>query len=203
MALVKHKKKTKILPIAILVIVVLLIIIVLAIVLSNKNSDKKAKEIVEDNLSDAENENITAIDETIQVIKETIKDETCEEKARKLIPDRIVLQKNSKDAQWGLDPKNTSFNKWTDSSVMVPARFLRYQLSTGNVYKAEKPLISTTEAHYFIYSAPATLIFEINPILKENPSTLIIEEGKLVGQMVFREEFSIEDIGLVSCTSAN
>lgn len=198
MANKKNKGKgPSVLAIIAIIVAVLLVVVIAVLIINNKDKDDLA---IPDSESDREND-IAQVDNIIQDIKETIVKKTCEERAQEMTPDRIILLKNSLDPLWSIDTKNKTLNYWADGTPFIPVRFIRYQLSTGNVFRAEKPLISTTEAHYYIYKT-ADLEFEINPALNEETDTLEITQG-YGGRTYSKQEFSIADLGLVSCKSVD
>jgi hypothetical protein len=186
----KKKSASKKLIISISVALVIILIAVLSLMFLSKEKPAPVND-----LQSNEEDNLNIIEEVIEDLKEVISDETCEEKAKKLTPDTIRLAKNTLDPLWSVDPKNTTLNFWTDGKVLVPDRFLRYQLSTGNVFKAEKSLIKNP--HYYVYDGEEVK-FEINPSLKEKPETLVVEEG-FGGRLFYWEDFSVDDLGLIYC----
>lgn len=190
MAKKKQKTKQKMKPaFYIAIAVVLVIIISLSLLVSMKKSDapvqNETPEIVED------------IKEVVEEVVEEITPKTCEELAEEITPDTFFLTKNSLDPLWSFLPDENEMNTWSNGEIIVPDKFLRYQLTTGNVYKAEKPLISK-EVSYFIYE-DENVSFEVNPIFKSlGDDHLIIEEG-YGGQLFYTQEFDVVELGIVNC----
>lgn len=193
----KEQSGKKNLIISIIVVALVILIVVISIVVFSNSS--KQKPLIENNSLNTDDENEGIVDQVVEDVKDAVLEETCEQKVNRLTPDRIVLLKNSLDPLWSFDPKNTTINAWTDGKVLIPERFIRYQLSTGNVYKAEKTLIKNP--HYYVYESDEVK-FEINPVLKEETDTLVITEG-FGGRMFYSQEFSIDDIGLIYCQLKN
>ena len=168
-----------------------LIVIALVLILVNRISDNDVPKV--DNTSIVTDIKDVIENKTEQVVAK-IEKISCEDQAAKLTPSALVLKKNSIDTIWAFDNKNSS-TKWTNGKTMVSSRFIKYEPIQGNVYRGDKPL--SGEAHYYIYR-DADIYFEINPLLKEDTSTLDIREG-YGGQLFYTQEFKVDKLGLVTC----